>query len=373
VTGTLTYMENASLTPNARALIVLVEGAGKPTAGSIVASDVIAAPGQVPIAYSLSYTNASIDQGVTYTIQAAIVDGERVWGTGGGTPVITKGNPTSDVDLTLIYRTDLLKGSVTGSISGVDIELGPEAYSAAVLLDRSTDTTAGIDVQVPSTVPIPFTIPFDPAKIDQSTTYVVGASIVSGEDRWENRTGVPVITNGNPLTDITVPVAALVPPAPVDNGLGPLGWIVLVIGLIALVAAAFLYMRSRRPPSPAPVGAAVAAGTATETEDAATEGSSTPAAEGNEATGDETPTAAEDIAVGDEATAASDDVDDAAPPGGEAGTPSEAAGPASTDEATETTAASEAADATEASTPEPEPSSEPETPADTDTGRPPEP
>jgi hypothetical protein len=182
-----------------------------------------------------------------------------VWGTGTGTPVITKGNPTSGVDLELVYRADLLKGAVTGSITGVDIELGAEAYSAAVLLDRATDTTVGIDVQVaPAGVPIAFSIPFDPATIDQSQTYVVGAGIVDGEDRWDNRTGVPVITNGNPLTDITVPVAAVLPPD-ADDGLGPLGWIVGAIGVLALIAAAILFMRSRRTPEPEPAGAAAAA------------------------------------------------------------------------------------------------------------------
>jgi uncharacterized lipoprotein YbaY len=244
---------------------VLVEGAGRATAGSIVASDVITAPGQVPIAYSISYANASIDQSLTYTVQAAIVDGDRAWGTGTGTPVITKGNPTSGVDLELVFRADLLKGAVTGSITGVDIELGAEAYSAAVLLDHSTDTTVGIDVQItPAGVPIAFSIPFDPATIDQAQTYVVGAGIVDGEERWENRAGVPVITNGNPLSDITVPVAAVVPPD-ADDGLGPLGWIVGAIGLLALAAGAILFVRSRRPPESEPADVVVSA-TARESE-----------------------------------------------------------------------------------------------------------
>jgi hypothetical protein len=161
---------------------------------------------------------------------------------------------------------------VTGSITGVDIELGAEAYSAAVLLDRATDTTVGIDVQVaPAGVPIAFSIPFDPATIDQSQTYVVGAGIVDGENRWDNRTGVPVITNGNPITDITVPVAAVLPPE-ADDGLGALGWIVGAIGLLALIAAAILYMRSRRPPEPEPAGAAAATAVAEDGEPAAAEG-----------------------------------------------------------------------------------------------------
>jgi outer membrane biosynthesis protein TonB len=104
---------------------------------------------------------------------------------------------------------------------------------------------------------------------------------------------VPVITNGNPLTDITVPVAALVPPAPAESGLGTIGWIVLLIGLIALVGAAILYMRSRQSPSPEPVAGVAATGAA------ATEAETQPT-DGESAT--------------DEAEGASDEVDAAAEP-----------------------------------------------------------
>ena len=204
-------------------------------------------PGQVPIAFAVPYGTVGIDPQTTYTVQATIIDGERIWATGQGTPVITKGAPSSGLDIQLVYRTDLLKGAVTGSISGTDIELGPEAMSAAVLLDVATDTTMGIDVEVaPAGVPIAFSVAFDPAKIDQSAGYVVAAGIVDGDQRWENRTGVPVITKGNPLSGITVPVTTT-SDVVADDGL-QLGAIVGLLGIIALIVAAVLYVRSRREP-----------------------------------------------------------------------------------------------------------------------------
>ena len=80
------------------------------------------------------------------------------------------------------------------------------------MLDLASDTSVGLDVNLePIGVPIAFKVPFDPANIDQSRDYVVTAGIFDASSRWVNDTGVPVITKGNPLAGITVPVA---PPEP---------------------------------------------------------------------------------------------------------------------------------------------------------------
>jgi uncharacterized lipoprotein YbaY len=229
----------------------LVEGAGKPTAGSIVASTLLTNVGQEPIAFELTYSNANIDPNTTYTVVAAIQDGDRKWSTPAGTPVITKGAPTSGLDLVLVYRADLAKGAVTGAISGVDINLSATAFSATVVLDLASDTSIGFDVNLePIGVPIAFKVPFDPADIDQDRSYVVTAGIFDASSRWVNDTGVPVITKGNPLSGVTVPVA---PPgaavASGDNGLGLLGTILGIVGIAALIVAAVVFIRSRRPPA----------------------------------------------------------------------------------------------------------------------------
>jgi uncharacterized lipoprotein YbaY len=265
ITGTLTYVEPAPLSPSARALVVLVEGAGTASAGSVVASDMIGEPAQVPVPFVLDYSHVAIDQNVTYSLQATIVDGDRTWVTTAGTPVITRGNPTSGLTLALTYRADVLKGDVTGSISGVDIELGDEAFSAAVLLDLATDTTVGIDVHLqPGSTPIRFAIPFDPAKIAGATDYVVGAAIVDEPDRWENREGVPVITKGNPISDVTVPVSAVVSATTeTDDGRSALVIVLIVLGLLA--AALYVYQRSRsEEPAPAEATSDATAGDVTD-------------------------------------------------------------------------------------------------------------
>jgi uncharacterized lipoprotein YbaY len=237
-------------------LVVLVEGAGKATAGSVVASEMIAEPGQVPIPFALDYGHVAIDQDVSYTLQATIVDGDRTWVTTTGIPVITDGNPTSGLTLALTYRADVLKGDVTGSISGVDIQLGDEAFSAAVLLDLATDTTVGIDVHLqPGSTPIRFAIPFDPARIEPTTDYVVGAAIIDEPDRWENRQGVPVITKGNPISDVTVPVAAVVPASTeTDDGRSALVIVLIALGLLTAAVLVYQRTRSQQPEAAAATG-----------------------------------------------------------------------------------------------------------------------
>ena len=101
--------------------MALVKGTARATESSIVASQIDRDITAVPYSFSLPLGGATIDPSATYTIQATIVDGEVAFVTGHGVPVLTKGNP-SKVDITLTYRPDLLKGAVTGQITGVGID-----------------------------------------------------------------------------------------------------------------------------------------------------------------------------------------------------------------------------------------------------------
>ena len=252
MTGSLSFAERAELSPQAQAIVVLVEHSGNPITARIIENQVISDPGQVPIAFELHYTTEEIDPEALYTVSAAIVDGARLWASGDGTRVITYGSPTN-VDLELVYRSDLLKGQVTGEISGTDVTLEGTGFAAAVLFDETSNQEVGMTVvSAPTGVPIDFSVPFDPAEIDAAAEYVVVAAIVEGDSRWANGDGVPVITNDNPLTDVIVPVTAVIAPAESWGpfGLGALGWLI-VLGIIgAIIAAVILYWRSRQAPPP---------------------------------------------------------------------------------------------------------------------------
>ena len=117
VTGTLTYRElyqrRATRSPSP-------SSAAPPgrRRTSVVASTIDRDITSAPVDFDLDLAGATIDPNATYTVQATIVDGENAWVTGKGVPVLTKGNP-SNVDITLTYRPDLVKGAVSGQITGV--------------------------------------------------------------------------------------------------------------------------------------------------------------------------------------------------------------------------------------------------------------
>ena len=156
----------------------------------------------------------TIDPSATYTIQASIVDGENAWVTANGIPVLTKGNP-SNVAITLSYRPDVLKGAVTGQITGVGVAPSATAYSMAVLVDPATGNSLGIDVRdVAAGLPVAFSVPYAITDIVPTNDYVVTAEVGDASTSWRNAAGVPVITKGNPKSGIQVVVTEVAVPSP---------------------------------------------------------------------------------------------------------------------------------------------------------------
>jgi uncharacterized lipoprotein YbaY len=279
VTGTLGYPEPARLSADAVAVVVLVRGTATPAHAAIVGSQVIPNPGQVPIAFLVPYATAEIEPGVTYTIQAVILDGDLAWATSQGVPVITKGAPSSGLTITLAYRPDLVKGQVTGVITGVGITTSPGTYSVATVIDLTSGATIGIDVnQNVGAIPVPFAVPYSPETIDAAHNYVVDAEIVDATRTWSNPTGVPVLTNGNTSRDVVVTVTESgvpapgpsVSPTPGDGGGAESAGrdfpiIFLLLLLLIGAAAVALWLRPRGsgpvPPGSAPPAAAATADT----------------------------------------------------------------------------------------------------------------
>lgn len=75
------------------------------------------------------------------------------------------------------------------------------ADAAAIVLDSQTIQTNG------KQVPIPFTLEYDPTKINPSHSYAVSARIsVDGKLRWINTSRYSVITGNNPTSNVTVMV-----------------------------------------------------------------------------------------------------------------------------------------------------------------------
>ncbi len=111
-------------------------------------------------------------------------------------------------------------------------------------------------------IPVGFGIPFSLDTIDPAKSYVVTGEIVDGTTTWENTTGVPVITNGNAISDVQVVVTQVVaapspspsPIAPPESGAGDATPALLLV-ILALILGAigfFLWSRSRNEPPSEP-------------------------------------------------------------------------------------------------------------------------
>ncbi len=269
LTGTMDYPERYELTASSVAVVTLVEGKGKVMTSPIVATQIIDPAGQAPIAFRVTYDPARIDPDAVYTLQAGIFDGEQAWVTSAGTPVFTNG-VQSGIDLTLSFRPDVAKGEVTGSVTGVGIALDPGATSVSVLIDVDTGLSLGVDLTRPTQLPAPFAIPFAVSDLQEGGTYVVQAELTSGAAlTYTNAAGVPVITNGHPLSGVQVVVAEVATPAPSpsatpeptpapsaapdsDAGLdgGTLLLPLLVVGALVLLGGLLLSRSKDEPPAP---------------------------------------------------------------------------------------------------------------------------
>ena len=96
--------------------------------------------------------------------------------------------------------------AITGTVSYRESDpMPPSAVVIVTLADTSvTDAAGQIGAHVieqPRTVPVDFSVGFDPADIIDNHSYTVEATISSGDALlWTTDTAYPVITRGNPLT-----------------------------------------------------------------------------------------------------------------------------------------------------------------------------
>ena len=275
------------LTPDARAVVLLVDGTAGPAEGTTVASVSIKNPGPQPVAFQLAYPFSQINPSDTYRLYAGIVDGDLAWVTPIGVNVAVPQPLIEGVVLPLEYRPDLLKAAVTGTITGVGLDPArdPDSYGTSLVIEVNTGATIGFQLIEPAgAAPVPYSVPFDPSTITPSADYVARASVWDGTTLWNTPVGVPVITNSNPKSDVVLTVTPGVTPSPSPSPApapAPSGGdnnTVIIVAILAiiilLVIGGYAYMRSK---------SASAAGTGAAGAGAA--GAGEAAAEGTEAEG----------------------------------------------------------------------------------------
>jgi uncharacterized lipoprotein YbaY len=162
----------------------------------VVGKQEIKKTGQKPIAFSMPLDMSLLVPTNDATLYATLVDGVNAWTTDGGIKVATNGNPTTDVQVPLVFRPDLIQGEVTGAITGLPSDIGLDAWAMAFILDQSDGTVLGVQTgAIIGSTFVPFSVPFLVENIDPSKTYVAGATVFDNERTFRSEAGVPVITN----------------------------------------------------------------------------------------------------------------------------------------------------------------------------------
>ena len=97
--------------------------------------------------------------------------------------------------------------AVTGTVSYRESDPMPASAVVIVTLADTSVTDAAVGqigahvIEQPKTLPVGFSVGFDPADIIDNHSYTVEATISSGDALlWTTDTAYPVITRGNPLT-----------------------------------------------------------------------------------------------------------------------------------------------------------------------------
>ena len=185
VTGSLTYTETTALTPNAVAIVTIVDQTAAPDAGVVVGQQRIDAPTAVPIDFAVLVDSDTIDPTHSYALFATIVDGAATWQNAVGEPVMT-GGPTKGIALVL-DAVPTPAALVGGTI------LPPEATPQSIRGgDRSADQGRDRDAGRPPgatgrrSPDLTFSIGFDPALLDPAATYLSKAG--SSMERRSGRT-----------------------------------------------------------------------------------------------------------------------------------------------------------------------------------------
>lgn len=102
VTGSITYRERIALPPDAVVRVQIQDTSRADAPAIVLGEQVIEAAGrQVPIPFAVTYDAAQVTPNGRYTLRVRIesADGQLLWTNTQAYPVITGGNPTSDIEV----------------------------------------------------------------------------------------------------------------------------------------------------------------------------------------------------------------------------------------------------------------------------------
>jgi putative lipoprotein len=105
ISGTVTYRQRISLPDDSIITVQLQDVSRADIAATVLGEQIIKTDGQqVPIPYQVTYDELEIDDRFSYSMSARIVDGtgKLLFISDTHTPVITRDNPTKDVEIVVV-------------------------------------------------------------------------------------------------------------------------------------------------------------------------------------------------------------------------------------------------------------------------------
>jgi len=224
VTGTVTYRTQRIPLPETAVISVrLLDASRQDVAAGVISQDRIMASGkQVPFSYSLPYDRTKIQERNRYVVRAEIRDGERLlFTTDTSYPVITQGNPTTDVEIVVVpvggggggggggQRESSVRGTVTYMQR---IALPPNSQIRVWLVDSGDPNGAPVSENTVSSgnrqVPIPYEVEYSNRDINRQRNYEMWAEIRSGgKITFRSTAGTPVNLRGNRTDNVEIVVA----------------------------------------------------------------------------------------------------------------------------------------------------------------------
>ena len=220
VTGEITFEGNSNIPEDVTVSVQIQDTSLAGAPAEVIGKQIITDATEFPIPYDVSYDSDQIIDNHTYTMRARIeaAAGSLLYINDTAIPVITRDNPTEDVEIPVIEVVSAGGGggaAVTGEVVYAQrIALPEDAIVTVQIQDTSlADAPAKvIGEQVIETngrqVPIPYSVSYDPDVIDERFTYTMSARITNGAGDllWINDTAIPVITQGNPTEGVVIPV-----------------------------------------------------------------------------------------------------------------------------------------------------------------------
>jgi putative lipoprotein len=218
VSGRITNQDGIPIPEGAVVSVQIQDTSLADAPATVIGEQIITGASQFPVSYRVVYDPADIIENHSYTMRARVTGSEGIllFINDTSIPVITRGNPTQDVEIPVIEvgSSSVGQASVSGAVTFEDSSALPDGTTVTIQIQDTSlaDTLATvIGEQVISDAtqfPIPYEVTYNPNLIVENHTYTMSCRITGSDGSllFINDTSIPVITRDFPSEDVQIPV-----------------------------------------------------------------------------------------------------------------------------------------------------------------------